>query len=522
TYDQITFRRSMVRELSIIAALTAVNNASEIAFEDSSSATRNLTSLRAHAHIQRAAILLDEGKTLATYEREDVKGRPWQPLIASEGHLFARDCLSVCNGIRLTGEQIGLVYLESDFRELHARFWRFTQIVILVFVVTSLLAFLLAFKLQQIISRPIFHLANIATIVGEQKNYSVRASKHGQDELGRLIDRFNEMLDQIQSQDSALKAARDDLEQRVKERTRELEEVHYDLMRASRQAGMAEVATSVLHNVGNVLNSVNVSGGLLCDRLKKSKATQVGQVAGLLREHSANLAEFLTNDPRGQRLPLFMSQLAERLDKEREGLLKEVALLRERIDHIKDIVAMQQSYAKMGGVVETVDVANLVEDALRINATGLERDRVQILREYVPGELPVITVERHKALQILVNLIANARHACAESGISEKRLTLRIDAGENVVRIAVIDNGVGIPPENLTRIFNHGFTTRKDGHGFGLHSGALAAKEMGGALHVQSDGAGKGATFTLELPRSRPPRQSDRRDGDTSCLPSDK
>jgi signal transduction histidine kinase len=87
-----------------------------------------------------------------------------------------------------------------------------------------------------------------------------------------------------------------------------------------------------------------------------------------------------------------------------------------------------------------------------------------------------------------------------ESGCDGKQVTLRVASGEGRVRVSVIDNGVGIPAENLTRIFNQGFTTRKDGHGFGLHSGALAARELGGSLHVHSDGAGQGASFTLELP----------------------
>jgi C4-dicarboxylate-specific signal transduction histidine kinase len=103
-------------------------------------------------------------------------------------------------------------------------------------------------------------------------------------------------------------------------------------------------------------------------------------------------------------------------------------------------------------------------------------------------------------LQILVNLIRNAKYACDEAGRPDKRLSMRVTKGDELVRIAVRDNGIGIPPENLTRIFGHGFTTKKDGHGFGLHSGALAAKELGGSLTAHSDGVGRGATFTLELP----------------------
>jgi len=159
---------------------------------------------------------------------------------------------------------------------------------------------------------------------------------------------------------------------------------------------------------------------------------------------------------------------------------------------------MQQSYATFGGVKELVDVVHLVEDSLRINEGALSRHQVEVSHEF--EKVPPMNVEKHKILQIMVNLLRNAKHACQESDRVDKRLTVRVVNGNGRVRISVIDNGVGIPTENLTRIFNHGFTTRKDGHGFGLHSGALAAKEMGGSLTVHSDGRDLGSTFTLELP----------------------
>ena len=284
----------------------------------------------------------------------------------------------------------------------------------------------------------------------------------------------------------------------MKEAESKVEEVHRQLLEVSRQAGMAEVATNVLHNVGNVLNSVNVSAALVAENAKKSKVSYLGKVVALLDEHAADLGDFLTTDSKGRQLPGYLRQLAEQLAREQQGAIKELDLLRKNIEHIKDIVAMQQSYAKISGVTETIHLTDLVEDALRMNAGALARHEVTLIREY--SDVPPVTVEKHKVLQILVNLVRNAKYACDDSGRQDKQLTLKVSSTDNGVRIAVIDNGIGIPPENLTRIFNHGFTTRKDGHGFGLHSGALAAKEMGGALTVHSDGPGQGATFTLELP----------------------
>jgi signal transduction histidine kinase len=265
---------------------------------------------------------------------------------------------------------------------------------------------------------------------------------------------------------------------------------------------MAEVATNVLHNVGNVLNSVNVSSTLVLDNLKKSKVPYLGKAVALLDEHAADLGEFITTDPKGRQLPSYLNKLAGQLASEQTSAINELILLRQNIEHIKDIVAMQQSYAKISGVTEIIQITDMVEDALRMNAGALIRHEVELIREY--ADVPSITIEKHKVLQILVNLIRNAKYACDESGRTDKKLKMQITKLDSGIQIAVIDNGVGIPQENLTRIFSHGFTTRKLGHGFGLHSGALAAKELGGTLTAHSAGAGQGATFILKLPLQPP------------------
>jgi len=277
-----------------------------------------------------------------------------------------------------------------------------------------------------------------------------------------------------------------------------LEIAHKQLLETSRQAGMAEVATSVLHNVGNVLNSVNVSCSVISEKVRKSRIGSVIKAADLLKGHTGNLAAFFAGDPAGQKLPDYLSKLGALLSEEQAAILDEARLLAENIGHIKDIVAMQQSYASISGVTETINVIELVEDSLRMNAGALTRHEVQPVREY--SDVPPITVEKHKVLQILVNLIRNAKYACDESGRADKQMTIRVTNGDKRVSISIIDNGVGIPAENLSRIFAHGFTTRKDGHGFGLHSAVLAAHEMGALLTAHSDGPGAGATFILDLP----------------------
>jgi len=278
----------------------------------------------------------------------------------------------------------------------------------------------------------------------------------------------------------------------------ELEQMHRELLQTSRQAGMAEVATNVLHNVGNVLNSVNTSVSVATDRVRGINVSILDRLAALLSGQE-DLAAFFTRDPRGVELPVFLTRIAERLASDQALVLGELEAVRRHIEHINEIVAMQQNYAHVCGVTEVLPLAELIEDALRLNAGSIERHGLKIIRDY--ADLPPALVDRHKVLQILVNLIRNAKHALDDGAPADKSLTLRLALnGGGRAKITVSDNGIGIPAENLTRIFMHGFTTRKGGHGFGLHGSANDAREMGGSLTAQSDGHGRGATFTIELP----------------------
>jgi ligand-binding sensor domain-containing protein/signal transduction histidine kinase len=329
---------------------------------------------------------------------------------------------------------------------------------------------------------------------------------------------FRWQVRRMESRQRKLQAENDRLEVRVLERTRELaeansslhmeidkrEQLHRQLMDASRQAGMAEVATGVLHNVGNVLNSVNTSAGVLSEHLRSSKVSGVARVSELLEEHKDNLGNYFTSEDRGPRLIDYLKMLSLHLTEDQTLVLKELQELTRNIDHIKEIVAMQQNYAKAAGVVEKLSVPALVEDALRMHSGALARHAVRVVKQF--EDTPEIEVDKHKVIQILINLISNAKYAL-DQATGEKVLTVGISRnGGERIRLFVRDNGMGVARENLTRIFAHGFTTRKTGHGFGLHSGALAAREMGGALIVESDGPGQGATFILELPL-RPPER---------------
>ncbi len=277
-----------------------------------------------------------------------------------------------------------------------------------------------------------------------------------------------------------------------------IEVINRELREASRQAGMAEVATGVLHNVGNVLNSVNVAAGVLSDRLNHSKAAGVGKLSKLLSEQK-DLGKFISDDTRGRQIPAYLKQLSDHIEAEQAEMRKELSELVLNVEHIKEIVATQQSYARVLGVTEVVNLSEVMEDAIKIHGGAYERHGIKLIRDY--DQVPPMTLDKHKVMQILINFLSNAKYACDAGKKDDKSVTVRIKMVEQErVRLEVADSGIGIALENLTRIFSQGFTTRKGGHGFGLHSGALAAKDLGGTLTAESNGIGHGATFVLELP----------------------
>ncbi|PTL82172.1 ATP-binding protein [Vitiosangium sp. GDMCC 1.1324] len=285
-----------------------------------------------------------------------------------------------------------------------------------------------------------------------------------------------------------------------KEAETRLGEMHRTLVDVSRQAGMAEVATGVLHNVGNTLNSVNISTSIVTDRLRKSRVSGLAKATQLLREHLSDIPAFFAQDLQGQKLPAYLIALSDQLQEERDALIQEMNSLGESVEHIKSIVSMQQKHARAAGAVEQVAVPQLIDEALRLHAVSFERLGIRVERDYT--QVPPIFVDRHKLLQILINLLSNARHALMASPKQSKHLGIRVrptpEGGS--LSIEVDDNGIGILQENMARMFTQGFTTKKTGHGFGLHISALAADEMNGRLTCSSPGPEQGATFRLELP----------------------
>ncbi|HVZ44814.1 MAG TPA: ATP-binding protein [Ramlibacter sp.] len=289
------------------------------------------------------------------------------------------------------------------------------------------------------------------------------------------------------------------LERRVIEQAQQLRDAQARIAALSRSDGRAQIATNVLHNVGNVLTSVNVSAHVVSKQVQESPSSRIADVAQLLSEASDDLQAFFGPGGKGQHVPAYLRELSQALEAERQQLLAELQRLCASVEHIKNVIAMQQSYASSGRLMERALITDLVEDALRIQEASMSRHHVQVLRDYAPVE--IAAMDRTRVMQILVNLVENARQAMDEVP-GERRLDVAVRQAAGSIVVSVRDCGCGISPENMQHIFSHGFTTKTEGHGFGLHSCSIAAEEMGGSLAAYSEGPGHGATFVLQLPAS--------------------
>jgi sensor domain CHASE-containing protein len=333
------------------------------------------------------------------------------------------------------------------------------------------------FVLDGTIVGPLTRVTRHAVRVGSQGDLRTRLAATGRDEIAVLARELDRMVDR-------------------------LAESRSQMLEAAHRAGRAEVATNVLHDIGNVLNSANVSAQVISEALERSEVPTLSLAARMLDQHRHTLGDFLSKDERGQHLPEFLAELASHLEEENEAALREMKSLSAAIDHIRQVVQAQNEHAQNPPLIEWVDPARVVDQALAMTAGAHEGRAIRIERR--TGSAGPAPLEKHRVLQILTNLLANARHAVDASECDDPRISIELDRvreGESEeLRIAVGDNGVGIARESLERIFALGYSTRPDGWGVGLHSAANLAREMSGSLTAESDGPGRGAVFTLRLP----------------------
>jgi two-component system, NtrC family, sensor kinase len=353
---------------------------------------------------------------------------------------------------------------------------------------------------------------------------SQRVRPTGNDEIDRLARQFNKMLDDLEHNDHTIRDLNQNLERKVRDRTEQLEAALRQLRATQTQltdlahsAGMAEIATGVLHNVGNVLNSVNISAALVCDRLRNSRLEDLQRAMARLSSHRHELATFLAADGRAIKLVDYLTTINSKLDSERDELLRELELLNDKVEHIKSVIAAQQNYARRVTYREEIAPEKLVSDVLAMHGPSLSKHHIEVRTEF--RKVPRVLLEKNKLVQVLDNLVKNALESMRDSQSPVRTLTIALwSLSEERIRISVHDTGSGIEPEHLKQIFNYGFTTKRAGNGFGLHSSALAISELGGTIKVASPGPGRGATFTIEFPMRSPAETTELSEADRECV----
>lgn len=538
--EQTSSRQNVISGLNVVGEIVADRCAASVAFSDVQSANSNLSTLSSHESIVYACIRTDTNQPFAQYTVNGGEQYNCDDFDIDNTTRFDGNYVDIYKPILLEGQAIGMLQVKASLDELNARLMESAKLSFLIFAGLMLIAAFLSRKLMSMVTEPIMRLKDIAQSITEKKNYDLRMEQVSNDEVGVLVNSFNKMLEQIAARDralndekekaeiSALSAKRhasetekmnaelekeigerlrvekelqelnETLEEKVQERTLELKQLNEKIGDIARSAGMAEVASGVLHNVGNVLNSVNVSASVMREQVRKSKADNLSRLVDLMQQHQHDLATFISDDEKGRQIPKFIELLSEQLKEERNTLFKELDELASNIDHIKNIISMQQSYAGSYGVREKVKLSDLVEDALKINLQEVNRHNIKLERHY--DETPLIYADKHKLLQIIINLISNAKYALKEKADQNRLLQIMIYKNGAEAVIEIRDTGVGIAADDIPHLFEYGFKRRRGGHGFGLHHSALVANELGGRIKVNSEGPGKGATFQLFVP----------------------
>lgn len=340
------------------------------------------------------------------------------------------------------------------------------------------------------IEKPIFPEILIASV---QRAWETIKASNENKSLLEEIRNYNHKLEvtnlDLKSNNEKLQIAQSDL----KIQYHALEEAQAEVQRSAMKAGMAEVAINILHNVGNILNSVNVSTNVLGENIHKSKLQVLFNTIDLISLNQDNLIEFFDKKSKGFLIPALLNELKKSIQEDTQNSLQELSRLSKNIDHIKTIITLQQSFASQPQFKEECSVEGLIDDALTLLEGELWVSGVNLTINR--NNKGILVISKHKMLQVLINLIRNAKEAVVEAGDPKKEISITIE--ENPTRIIIEDNGIGIAPENLAKIFTHGFTTKKLGHGFGLNSCAIAVTELGGKIIVESDGHNQGAKFTI-------------------------
>src|SRR5512133_74622 len=310
------------------------------------------------------------------------------------------------------------------------------------------------------------------------------------DETGILANHFEKMRIKV-------KEYTENLEKMVADRTEELKATQKELVEKAHLAGMADIASGTLHNVGNLLNSVKASLETMNGIIANAPDNDFKKANKILRDEMETSSALIDQNSRLGKLFRYYLLLEESFCESRNGLDENIKRLSEMVNAIGDVIAAQQNYAGAGGFSEKVTMSEIVEDALIMQSGSIKRHGISIIRDY--HDMPQVTVQKIKLMHVYINLIKNAKDAMLENPPDKRLLTISIQEDNNDILVSFTDVGCGIEPQNLNKILSPNFTTKKGGHGLGLHSSANFLKEMNGKIWAESNGIGTGAKFICRL-----------------------
>ncbi|WP_207912253.1 sensor histidine kinase [Pseudobacteriovorax antillogorgiicola] len=403
--------------------------------------------------------------------------------------------------------KLGTIVLQVDMAPIYRNLWREGgDILFNNLILVATIVFIVIWFTRFLIAQPLSILANHARGIRfrdkqENMDHKYMSYKHEIGQVFRAVAQLEENLTEdyrirLRAED-ALKKSQEKLKELIKSRTKQLDEATNDLVESSRKAGMAEVATGVLHNIGNVITGVNVNVQSLEQYYRKSASHRLPDLVKLFESQGDQLPEYLSDSKRRESVVGYMNAIVSDLEKNREAHLQTVQSLSQNIKHVMQLVSQQQANAKHSGIIINFSITDAIQDVLDLKAHDINSNQIEVT--FNDETQLSISSDRHKVLQILTNLISNAIQA-TERLDRPRSINIHQKKMGAFVHIDIRDNGIGIPAENIDKLFRFGFTTKPTGNGFGLHSSAIDATELGGKLSVFSEGPNKGATFKLKIP----------------------